>query len=234
MFTTSVASSETDKIDIWKGVHKSSLYRDILGTSNDDTSNNESPQSNPTSQQSKECPLQAHLKNRIAESKEVPEDTDKDNNDTILSKGAPKEYNRTAKHDLSLLTKKIQSSLKPMVPTFQNQSRPSTRNSIVAKNKLLRQSKRIMRLSSKDRKLMALQAAASLPVNKKPNRFKFQKQFDNLLDLTSLSNGEVNEFHPLALVAGTKSNPNVLSHRDTMKSKDHEQFLKAMEEEIKE
>eukprot|EP00957_Ditylum_brightwellii_P205510 15344199-Ditylum_brightwellii.AAC.1 len=123
---------------------------------NDDTFNNESPQSNPTSQQSKKHPLQAHLKNRIAEPKGVPKDTDKDNNDTILSKRAPKEYNRTSKFDMSLLTKKIEPSLKSNVPTVQNPSRPSTRNSIVVKNKPLRRSKRIGRLSSKDRKLMTL------------------------------------------------------------------------------
>eukprot|EP00957_Ditylum_brightwellii_P162968 12409725-Ditylum_brightwellii.AAC.1 len=69
---------------------------------------------------------------------------------------------------------------------------------------------------------MALWAATSLLANKKPNRMKFQKQFDRLIDLTSLPNGEVNQFHPIALVAGTKSNPNVLSHRDAMKSKGHE------------
>eukprot|EP00957_Ditylum_brightwellii_P035982 2726326-Ditylum_brightwellii.AAC.1 len=138
MFTTIAASSDTDKIDIWKGLQKFSPCLDVLRTFNDDTFNNNSSQSNPTPQQSKEHPLQTHLKNRIAEPKGVSEDTDKDNNDTILPKGAPKEYNRTTKCDLSPLTKKIQSSLKSKVPTFQNASRPSTRNHIVAKSKPLR------------------------------------------------------------------------------------------------
>eukprot|EP00957_Ditylum_brightwellii_P152310 11595857-Ditylum_brightwellii.AAC.1 len=79
---------------------------------------------------------------------------------------------------------------------------------------------------------MALQAAASLLTIKKPNRIKFQMQLDRLMNLSSLPNGEVNEFHSLALVAGTKANPNVLSHREAMESKDQYQFLKAMEEEI--
>eukprot|EP00957_Ditylum_brightwellii_P170162 12953312-Ditylum_brightwellii.AAC.1 len=78
---------------------------------------------------------------------------------------------------------------------------------------------------------MALQAASSLLANKEPNRIQFQKQLERLMDLTSLPNGEVNEFHQLALVASTKSNPNVLSHIDAIKSKDHEQFIKAAEDE---
>eukprot|EP00957_Ditylum_brightwellii_P192169 14628441-Ditylum_brightwellii.AAC.1 len=52
------------------------------------------------------------------------------------------------------------------------------------------------------------------------------------MDLSSLSNGEMNEFHPLASVAGTKANPDVLSHREAMKVKDRELFIQAMEEEI--
>eukprot|EP00957_Ditylum_brightwellii_P079360 6033720-Ditylum_brightwellii.AAC.1 len=42
----------------------------------------------------------------------------------------------------------------------------------------------------------------------------------------------MNEFHPLALVAGTKANPNVLSHREAMKAEDCEFFIQATEEEI--
>eukprot|EP00957_Ditylum_brightwellii_P208621 15358268-Ditylum_brightwellii.AAC.1 len=80
---------------------------------------------------------------------------------------------------------------------------------------------------------MALQAAALLLANKKPNRMKFQKQLERLMGLTSLPTGEVNEFHPLTLVAGTQSNLNALCHRDAMKSKDHKQFIKAMEDELK-
>eukprot|EP00957_Ditylum_brightwellii_P076923 5846928-Ditylum_brightwellii.AAC.1 len=71
----------------------------------------------------------------VSSDKGVPKDTSKDKNDTITSKGAPKEYNRATKCDLSFLTKKIQSSLKSKVPIFQNPSWPSTRNNIVAKNK---------------------------------------------------------------------------------------------------
>eukprot|EP00957_Ditylum_brightwellii_P102903 7842959-Ditylum_brightwellii.AAC.1 len=52
------------------------------------------------------------------------------------------------------------------------------------------------------------------------------------MDLTALPNGEINEFHPLALVAGAYANPNILSHRDAMKATDRDQFLQAMEEEI--
>eukprot|EP00957_Ditylum_brightwellii_P010575 800833-Ditylum_brightwellii.AAC.1 len=52
------------------------------------------------------------------------------------------------------------------------------------------------------------------------------------MDLSLLSNGETNEFHPLALVTGTKANPNVLSHIEAMKAEDCELFIQAMEEEI--
>ena len=52
------------------------------------------------------------------------------------------------------------------------------------------------------------------------------------MDLTALSNGETNEFHPLALVAGTKANPNILSHKEAMKAGDKEKFPQAMEEDI--
>eukprot|EP00957_Ditylum_brightwellii_P157070 11954434-Ditylum_brightwellii.AAC.1 len=50
--------------------------------------------------------------------------------------------------------------------------------------------------------------------------------------LSALPNGETNESNPLALVAGTNSNPNIFSHREAMKSDDKDQFHKAMEEEI--
>eukprot|EP00957_Ditylum_brightwellii_P034817 2638403-Ditylum_brightwellii.AAC.1 len=52
------------------------------------------------------------------------------------------------------------------------------------------------------------------------------------MDLSALPNGEINEFHPLALVAGTNANPNILSHRDAMKVEDRDQFLQVIEEEI--
>eukprot|EP00957_Ditylum_brightwellii_P110659 8439400-Ditylum_brightwellii.AAC.1 len=43
----------------------------------------------------------------------------------------------------------------------------------------------------------------------------------------------MNEFHPLALVAGTKATHNVLSHREAMKVENYELFIQAMEEGIK-
>eukprot|EP00957_Ditylum_brightwellii_P112315 8563609-Ditylum_brightwellii.AAC.1 len=52
------------------------------------------------------------------------------------------------------------------------------------------------------------------------------------MDISALPNCETNEFHPLALVAGTNSNPNTISHREAMKSDDKDQFHKTMEEEI--
>eukprot|EP00957_Ditylum_brightwellii_P155249 11818950-Ditylum_brightwellii.AAC.1 len=52
------------------------------------------------------------------------------------------------------------------------------------------------------------------------------------MDLSSLSNGETNEFLHLALVTGTKANSNVLRHREAMKVEDHELFIQAMKEEI--
>eukprot|EP00957_Ditylum_brightwellii_P096346 7338203-Ditylum_brightwellii.AAC.1 len=53
------------------------------------------------------------------------------------------------------------------------------------------------------------------------------------MDLSALPNSETNEFHPLALVAGTNLDPNILSHREAMKSDDKDQFHNAMEEEMK-
>eukprot|EP00957_Ditylum_brightwellii_P014969 1128635-Ditylum_brightwellii.AAC.1 len=53
-----------------------------------------------------------------------------------------------------------------------------------------------------------------------------------MLSLTALPNGEINDLHPLALIAGTNANPNILNHREAMKADDKEQFLSAMEEEI--
>eukprot|EP00957_Ditylum_brightwellii_P025736 1947360-Ditylum_brightwellii.AAC.1 len=52
------------------------------------------------------------------------------------------------------------------------------------------------------------------------------------MDLSALPNGETNEFRPLALVAGTNLIPNILSHREAIKSDDKDQLYKAMEEEI--
>eukprot|EP00957_Ditylum_brightwellii_P111159 8476010-Ditylum_brightwellii.AAC.1 len=52
------------------------------------------------------------------------------------------------------------------------------------------------------------------------------------MDLSALSNGERNEFHVLALIAGTNSNPNILSHREAINLDDKDQFHKAMEEAI--
>eukprot|EP00957_Ditylum_brightwellii_P052986 4017386-Ditylum_brightwellii.AAC.1 len=181
MFTTVAAVSDTDKKDVWKGLYKSSPCLDVLGTFNDDKFNNESPRTSPTSQKPKEHPLQTHLKIRIAESKGNAKVQYKDNSDTILSKGAPKEYNRTAKCNLSLLNKRVKSSLKSKVSTFQDPPKPSARHRIVAKNAPLRRSKRIRKLSSKDRKLMTFQAATSLLANKKPNRIKFQEQCERLM-----------------------------------------------------
>eukprot|EP00957_Ditylum_brightwellii_P058267 4417925-Ditylum_brightwellii.AAC.1 len=43
----------------------------------------------------------------------------------------------------------------------------------------------------------------------------------------------MNEFHPLALVAGTNATHNVLNHREAMKAEDCELFIQDMEEEIK-
>eukprot|EP00957_Ditylum_brightwellii_P054076 4096208-Ditylum_brightwellii.AAC.1 len=52
------------------------------------------------------------------------------------------------------------------------------------------------------------------------------------MDLSALPNGETNKFHLLALVAGTNSNQNTLSHKEAMKSDDKDHFHKAMEEKI--
>eukprot|EP00957_Ditylum_brightwellii_P113760 8673227-Ditylum_brightwellii.AAC.1 len=52
------------------------------------------------------------------------------------------------------------------------------------------------------------------------------------MDLSALPNGETNEFHPLVIVAGTNSNPNIISDREAIKSNNKDQFHKAMEEEI--
>ena len=50
------------------------------------------------------------------------------------------------------------------------------------------------------------------------------------MNFSALPNGESNGFHPLSLVAGTNSNPNIISHREAIKSDDKDHFHKAMEE----
>eukprot|EP00957_Ditylum_brightwellii_P162045 12337418-Ditylum_brightwellii.AAC.1 len=68
--------------------------------------------------------------------------------------------------------------------------------------------------------LLALQAAAALLAIKQPHRIKFSIQLNRIMDLNALSNGETSEFHSLALLAGTKANTNVLSHKEAMKAED--------------
>ena len=59
----------------------------------------------------------------------------------------------------------------------------------------------------------------------------FQQQIDRLLDLSALSNGEVNDLHPLAFAAS--ANPNILTHAQAKRASDYDKFQIAMQDEIK-
>eukprot|EP00957_Ditylum_brightwellii_P201945 15327923-Ditylum_brightwellii.AAC.1 len=114
----------------------------MLGTFNDDTFNNESPRISSTPSHTRKHPIQTHPKMCVEEFKGDAKVQNKDSIYDIHSKGSSKEYNRSEKCDLSLLTKRVQSSLKSKEPHFQDPSKPSTRHKIVAKNKHLKRSKR--------------------------------------------------------------------------------------------
>eukprot|EP00957_Ditylum_brightwellii_P125389 9556795-Ditylum_brightwellii.AAC.1 len=163
---------------------------------NDDTYNNVSPDDTPPPKPTEGHPLQACLKTCMAEAKEDKQKQQKEN--AIVSKGAPEEYNHTANHDLSILTKKVQSRQKCRAPIFLDPSKPSKIHKQTSKDPELRRS---TRKCNPPLQLLALQAAATLLASKKPHRIKFSRQLNRLMDITVLSNGETNEFHPLALVA---------------------------------
>eukprot|EP00957_Ditylum_brightwellii_P057106 4327641-Ditylum_brightwellii.AAC.1 len=91
MFTTVAVSLDTDTIDLWKDLHKSCKHQD-------------------------ECPVQASIKTCMEEAKENRQGQDKKVNDSTISEEESKEYNRTTKGELSLLTKKMQSLHKIKVP----------------------------------------------------------------------------------------------------------------------
>ena len=226
MFTTVAATSDTDKIETWEGLYKTSPFQDISELPNEDTFNNVSSNNNSPPQLTEGHPIQASLKTCM---EEAEGDKQKLNEKTTVSEGAPEEYNRSTNRDLSLLTKKVQSRRKCRAPIFLDPSNPSTMHIEPSKDKKPRRS---TRKRKPPLQLLALQAAATMLANKKPHRINFNKQLNRLMELTALSNGETNEFHPLALVAGTNANPNILSHKDAIKADDKDKFLQAMEEEV--
>jgi Reverse transcriptase (RNA-dependent DNA polymerase). len=58
----------------------------------------------------------------------------------------------------------------------------------------------------------------------------FSERIEQLLNLSSLNSGEINDIDPLAFAAS--ANPNILSHREATKAEDVEQFLESMQEEL--
>ena len=58
----------------------------------------------------------------------------------------------------------------------------------------------------------------------------FAEKIEQLLNLSSLQSGEINDIDPLAFAAS--ANPNILTHREAMKAEDVEQFLTSMSEEL--
>eukprot|EP00957_Ditylum_brightwellii_P149760 11404999-Ditylum_brightwellii.AAC.1 len=69
MFTTVQATSDANKIDIWRGLHKPIPCPDITGAFNDDTFYNVPIKDNPISIKTEDHPVQASLKTCMAEAK---------------------------------------------------------------------------------------------------------------------------------------------------------------------
>eukprot|EP00957_Ditylum_brightwellii_P139346 10620207-Ditylum_brightwellii.AAC.1 len=90
MFTTVTATSTSDKIETWKGLHKPSQHQDILGMFNGDTCNNVPPDDTQPPKPTKGHPLQASLKTCMAEAK-----GDKQNNKSKIPQ-YPREHLRNA------------------------------------------------------------------------------------------------------------------------------------------
>ena len=67
--------------------------------------------------------------------------------------------------------------------------------------------------------------------SKQPSSLSFTEQVMKALKLTSLENGEINDFNPHALAAS--ANPNILSHAQAKKAMDWDKFVLAMEDEVK-
>eukprot|EP00957_Ditylum_brightwellii_P208608 15358212-Ditylum_brightwellii.AAC.2 len=55
---------------------------------------------------------------------------------------------------------------------------------------------------------------------------------NHLHNIIALPNGKINKYHPLVFSAKANANPNILTHRDAMKSHDKDKFMATMEEEI--
>ena len=65
------------------------------------------------------------------------------------------------------------------------------------------------------------------------NKVKTQHLFHKFAMLSCLNNGEQNDTHPLAFVAGCMGgNPNILTHRDAMRASDVPQFEESMDSEM--
>eukprot|EP00957_Ditylum_brightwellii_P211797 15366614-Ditylum_brightwellii.AAC.1 len=95
-----------------------------------------------------------------------------------------------------------------------------------------REKPRLNSASNRTKKLLALQATVRLLSTSSKYKIKFNKRVDCLLEFSSLPNDEMNAFHPLALVAYTQANPNILSHNEAMKAPSRDEFLQTIEEEI--
>eukprot|EP00957_Ditylum_brightwellii_P162369 12363753-Ditylum_brightwellii.AAC.1 len=161
MFITVTAISDTDKIEIWKGLHKPLPCPDISGVFNEDTFNNVPSTETPASIKTEEHPIQANLKTCMAEAK--GDKQNKQQTKTTVSKGVLEEYNHTADWDLSLLTKKVQSIQKCRTPYFLDPSKPSTIYKETSKETRLRRSSRKCRPIER---LMELTALSNDKTNK--------------------------------------------------------------------
>ena len=150
-----------------------------------------------------------------------------------VSEGDRNSYDQHTKHNFSSIRDKIRTKRKSKQPNFYNPSNPSTIHMHTAQNTSPCRSSRFRRKpSNKVKNMLAFTALAKLIRKKNHTKIPFPQQLDRILSLTTLPNGEINYLHPLALIAGTNANPNILNHREAMKADDKEQFLSAMEEEI--
>eukprot|EP00957_Ditylum_brightwellii_P092884 7071442-Ditylum_brightwellii.AAC.1 len=91
MFTAEAATSDTDKIELWGGLHKTFPCPNIQGLFNQDTFNIKPSKITQIKSNTNEHPIQTKLRSYMTESKgDKKQQTKQD--DTVISKGDPKEY----------------------------------------------------------------------------------------------------------------------------------------------
>ena len=108
-------------------------------------------------------------------------------------------------------------------PTRKSTSFPTNTNPKRRSNRQRKRSQKVQDAISHIHAMAAAFAASS-------KHLPFSERIAQLLNLSALQSGAINELDPLAFAAS--ANPNILTHREAMKAKDIDQFLAAMQEEL--